>query len=218
MYRYGVLFLVILMTACSAQTPLPTVTPTRTDPAPTPTVTPLLPAPTPTPVYYVVQVGDTLSSIAVQFGVPVEALQEANGIDDPNLIQSGQRLLIPGPTPIPTVTLPPTLTPTPNIPPQLAIVEVLGRGAPGSEAVIIVNQGRAVLLQNWTLRDAQGNAFVFPYLYLASGAKVYVHTGSGENTPLHLYWNRETAVWEEQGETAILADERGVIYASKSLD
>jgi len=45
---------------------------------------------------YIVQQGDTLSSIALRFGISAEDLQNANGISDPNAIQIGQRLIIPG--------------------------------------------------------------------------------------------------------------------------
>ena len=45
--------------------------------------------------FYRVQEGDTLGSIAAQFGVSVEALQAANGIDDPDEILIGQVLVIP---------------------------------------------------------------------------------------------------------------------------
>ena len=41
---------------------------------------------------YVVQPGDTLSGIAAQMGTTVEVLAAANGISDPNVIQSGQTL------------------------------------------------------------------------------------------------------------------------------
>ena len=42
-----------------------------------------------------VQQGDTLALIAAQFGTSVEALQAANGIDDPDEIVTGQVLVIP---------------------------------------------------------------------------------------------------------------------------
>lgn len=45
---------------------------------------------------YVVQRGDTLSSIASRHGVSVQALARANNIYNPSLIRSGQRLVIPG--------------------------------------------------------------------------------------------------------------------------
>ena len=212
-----ILGLVLLLAACRPEsTGLPTLTPTL--PLPTATPTADVPTPTPTPTTYVIRPGDSLSVIADRFGVPVEALAEANGIVDPNVIEVGQVLVIPGPTPIPTATVLPTPTPTADIPPQLEIVDVIGRGAPSAETVIILNRGQGVLLYQWTLRDAQGNAYVFPNLYLAAGAELRVHTGLGENTPQHLYWNRETAVWEEPGDMAVLADQRGVMHAAKPLE
>ncbi len=45
---------------------------------------------------YVVQRGDTLSSIAARFGVSATALARANGITNPNFVWVGQRLVIPG--------------------------------------------------------------------------------------------------------------------------
>lgn len=45
---------------------------------------------------YTVQPGDTLSLIAQRFGVPVDLLAQANEITNPNLIQVGQVLTIPG--------------------------------------------------------------------------------------------------------------------------
>lgn len=46
---------------------------------------------------YTVQPGDTLGKIAAEFGTTVEAIVEANSLDNPNLISVGQRLLIPVP-------------------------------------------------------------------------------------------------------------------------
>ena len=85
--------------------PLATSTPVPWTPAPTGT-----PTPTPTPIIYAVQAGDNLLGIARQYGVTVEALQEANAITDPRLLQIGQELVIPReeeglanqPTPTPT--------------------------------------------------------------------------------------------------------------------
>lgn len=52
--------------------------------------------PTPTPAgLYVVQNGDTLSSLAEEFGTTVDDLLAANGLTDANALQVGQSLLIP---------------------------------------------------------------------------------------------------------------------------
>ncbi len=45
---------------------------------------------------YAVEEGDTLSSIAQRFGTTVEALVEANDLDDPDTIFPGDELTIPG--------------------------------------------------------------------------------------------------------------------------
>lgn len=46
------------------------------------------------PEYYTVQQGDTLSGIAVRFGVDVDDLVRLNNIQNPNLIYPGQKLLL----------------------------------------------------------------------------------------------------------------------------
>ena len=50
---------------------------------------------TPVPQFYVVQRGDTLSSISLRFGCEVKDLTRANGITDPNSLRVGQELKIP---------------------------------------------------------------------------------------------------------------------------
>ena len=46
-------------------------------------------------VTYTVQRGDTLAAIARKYGVSMAALQQANGLKNPNLIWVGQKLVIP---------------------------------------------------------------------------------------------------------------------------
>ena len=80
----------------ASSTPGPRFTPT---PAPTVEVTPQ-------PFTYVVQPGDKLVNIAAYFQVSVQDIIDLNNIKNPNNIQVGQELLIPGygvqPTPKPT--------------------------------------------------------------------------------------------------------------------
>ncbi len=54
------------------------------------------PTPTPAPFVYVVQPGDSLSSIATKFGISSITLIEVNNIQDPNALAVGDELLIPG--------------------------------------------------------------------------------------------------------------------------
>ncbi|MGB9300179.1 MAG: DUF1616 domain-containing protein [Anaerolineae bacterium] len=71
------------------------------EPSPTPSPTPRpAEAPTVTPqrqVTHIVQPGETLSSIARQYRVTSQAIMEANGLEDPNLLEVGQELIIPQP-------------------------------------------------------------------------------------------------------------------------
>jgi LysM repeat protein len=94
-------------------------------PTPSPTLDPSLPTPTPGNfVVHVVEQGDTLSSIADEYGVSITLIREANadqlpvGSDD---IFPGQSLVIPMGTPVPspTPTVDPLASPTP-IPPYAA--------------------------------------------------------------------------------------------------
>jgi LysM repeat protein len=103
-----------------ATTARPSVTPTGTPqgtatgtpgvsatPGGTPgaTSTPV-PSPTPEPSpfeEYTVQQGDSLSSIAQQFGTSADELARINGITDPNTLDVGQKLQVPRPaSPSPT--------------------------------------------------------------------------------------------------------------------
>jgi LysM repeat protein len=88
-------------------------------PTPSPTLDPSLPTPTPGNfVIHVVEQGDTLISIADEYGVSIALIREANadqlpvGSDD---IFPGQSLVVPlgTPMPSPTPTVDPLATPTP---------------------------------------------------------------------------------------------------------
>lgn len=67
--------------------------------------------------YYSVQRGDTLFRIGLAFGVTAAQLAAVNGIPNANLIVTGQRILIPAPTPSAPV---PGLVPAISIQPDLA--------------------------------------------------------------------------------------------------
>lgn len=89
-------------TATLTPTLTPTVTPTPTrTPTPTPTSTPTPLPPTRT---YKVQPGDTLASIARDFGIPLRDLLNANGMTAGAIIHPGDTLIIPVYTPTPTPT------------------------------------------------------------------------------------------------------------------
>ncbi|HEX2996388.1 MAG TPA: LysM peptidoglycan-binding domain-containing protein, partial [Anaerolineales bacterium] len=95
----------LLSTSCTPQRidvapqPLP-LTPFATSTrsaAPTPEglVAAETPLPSPTPFTYTIQKGDTISSIALKFGVSMEDLQAANPEVSPNTMSIGQTIRIP---------------------------------------------------------------------------------------------------------------------------
>jgi len=100
-------------------TPANTPASTSGTPAEDPTASAIVePRPTPTetpraePIEYVVQAGDTLGTIAEQFGITTDELMAMNSLTDPNLIRVGQTLYIPAAgTPLPTATPTATIIP-----------------------------------------------------------------------------------------------------------
>lgn len=192
----------------------------RTHPAPTmPALTPLIPTPLPptaTPwptaeptrplTVYIVQPGDSLSSIALQFGVSVEELMTLNALDNPNALGVGQQLFIPLP-------LDETATPAPTALPergQVAIVAVLGAGDVTQEEVVIRRLGGSgeLSLAGWVLQDTDGNRYVFPQLSVFPDGAVSLFTRPGTDTVVALFWGRTQAVFTP-GETITLLDARG---------
>ncbi len=96
---------------------------------------------------YVVKSGDTLSAIGARFGVSYQAIAQASGISNPNLIFPGQVLTIPGkgspssPAPTPSPVQGPTPAPTTG-------------GGRGADALAIA---RSDLGQNISALKVNGN-------------------------------------------------------------
>jgi LysM repeat protein len=203
---------------------VPTVT---LSPGPSTTPSPLPPATVALQAYQV-QPGDTLGSIAEQFGVSVELLIEVNGLTDPNALGSGQVLLVPV-TPAPPAASP-TGTPGPTretIPtrtsglsdedPQVEITAIVGAGALADERVVIRHNGEGELsLSGWLLESSQGDRFAFPQLTLFKEGAVSVYTRAGANNVVELYWGRTEPVWQV-GETATLIDPQGNVRATYTI-
>jgi len=124
---YRILFIALLLTSCTPpSTPfepstvdlIPFIASTQNPPSPAETMQPPeglvtadVPLPSLTPFTYTVQKGDTISSIALKFGVSMDDLQAANPEISPNAMSVGQVLKIPSnpenpsgeptPTPVP---------------------------------------------------------------------------------------------------------------------
>lgn len=97
------------------------------------------------------------------------------------------------------------------------IVSVVGAGTLNAEMVMIRYSGEGELnLAGWQLRDEDRNTYKFPGLILYKGGAVQVHTVSGIDTVVDLYWGLREPVWEP-GEAASLIDPQGVVRAVYSV-
>jgi LysM repeat protein len=172
---------------------------------------------------YTVKEGDTLSSIARDFGLSVNQLLAANNLANGDLLSIGQRLIIPGadgslPAPTSTPIRPrPALTSTESIALGDAFVtirEINNGGTFSQEQVVLTNIGAKVNLIGWTLADGEGHKFIFPDLTLLANSEVKVHTGSGTNTATDLYWGQADARWGATGTVAYLRDPAGRLIAT----
>ena len=86
------------------------------------------------------------------------------------------------------------------------IVSVVGAGTLGAEVVVVRYNGEGQLdMMNWQLKDDDGNAYTFPQLTLYTNGAVQVHTASGSDTVVDLYWDLRDPIWES-GEVAELYD------------
>ena len=96
---------------------------------------------------------------------------------------------------------------------SVEIVSVVGAGTLGAEVIVIRYSGEGDLsLSGWQLKDSQNNTYTFPQLVLYTNGAVQVHTATGTDTVVDLYWGLREAVWQS-GETANLYDPQGNLRA-----
>jgi Lamin Tail Domain len=89
------------------------------------------------------------------------------------------------------------------------IISVVGAGNLSVETVMIQYKGSSELdLTAWHIKDTNGNDFIFPPFKLFTNGAVRVHTASGTNTAVDLYWDNNKAVWSS-GENVVLTDSQG---------
>jgi LysM repeat protein len=94
-------------------------------------------------VKYIVESGDTLLGIALEYGTTVEGIQSVNPDTSLDLIFPGQEIMVPLATPTPTTTPTPPPTPTATPGPEYSAPNLLS-----PTAGQVVNE--AILLFNWT--------------------------------------------------------------------
>jgi len=93
------------------------------------------------------------------------------------------------------------------------ISSVVGAGTGNAEIAVVKFEGEGQLnLAGWQLKDEDGNTFTFPQLTLYPNGAVQVHTVSGTDTVIDLYWGLRDPIWQA-GEDAKLFDSQGSLRA-----
>lgn len=167
---------------------------------------------------YTVQSGDSLSSIADRFRISLDTLVRINELANPDVVYVGQRLLIPVGAGNNGNAL--VATATPNNEPITQGVIIRSVEGPGdllAEAVQIVNDlNRAVNLAGWVLDREGGPTYSFGNLSLFPGNYIWLHTRSGEDTSIAVYWNQEGAAWSS-GTVLRLRNPEGTVVSTFSI-
>lgn len=188
----------LTLTALPTPTPIGTETPRIyiIEESPVPTETPNA---TSTPGVYVVKAGDTLNSIARQYGVTVQEIATANGLFNVNAISVGQELIIP--TPGPGTAVPPQTT---------------GPGAPTTPVATPAAAGPVATLPALVITGASGAQEVA--LRIAAGPDYQAITMLSRGTIASLVAKTPDGLWYliqlEDGYTRgwIPANSAGLIY------
>ena len=92
------------------------------------------------------------------------------------------------------------------------------RQNPNDEYVTVENTGDSeVDLSGWTVRDEAGHSYTFAAgTTLAPGGRVTLHTGTGDDDRTERYWGASGPVWNNDGDTVILADRDGETVTTES--
>ena len=173
---------------------------------------PATPAPVPPPAQpdeteiYVVERGDSLSAIAVRFGLTLNRLMEINDLTDPDFVFVGQRLIIP-------VSPDRTAAPAAALPQQGLQLRIENAGDLATESVQVVNDSNAAVdLQGWTLSRDGGPIFTFGSALLFPGSGINLYTGAGQDNSINRYWGQDAAAWPT-GATVVLRNSSGELIA-----
>jgi len=86
------------------------------------------------------------------------------------------------------------------------------------EYVVFENRGDSSLdLSGWSVRDAADHVYIFPKeVTIAPGARVTLYTGSGSDTDGERYWNSDSAIWNNGGDTVLVTRTNGSTVLQES--
>ena len=162
------------------------------------------------------QIGDVLI-VPLEFcplGAGEGAALLAGATAEPSVTPTSAESATPAPsgTPLPTVRPTVTLAPT-AANAAMRIVEVLNAGDITVESVAVRNTGAIVDIGGWTLSDADGNTYTFAQQRLFTNAQITLYSRVGTNSPVALYWGRDTAAFQP-GDTLTLRDASGNVQST----
>ncbi|WP_158057126.1 lamin tail domain-containing protein [Halorussus halophilus] len=88
------------------------------------------------------------------------------------------------------------------------------------EYVVLRNDGQESLdLSGWTVSDEADHEYTFPQgTTLKPGETLTLHTGTGEDAPPDYYWNADSPVWNNDGDTVFVHTAEGTLVLEEQYD
>lgn len=69
-------------------------------------------------------------------------------------------------------------------------------------------------LTGWTVQDSS-EPYVFPEFVLGPEAGITIHSGKGNDSETHLYWNNELSVWNDESDTLYFRNTNGDLIVNR---
>ena len=169
------------------------------------------------------QIGDEL--IVPLEGCAIPTLPPPTATLDPNITPSATPTATATPVMTNTPTITPTVTPTPTITleptaanSQLELVSLTNPGDITAEVIRIRNAGNTVDATGWTLQNENTDeSYTFNDLFIFSETTIALYSGTGEPTPIVLFWGRDRAIWGNPNHVITLRDAQGQVQATSRV-
>jgi LysM repeat protein len=143
-------------------------------------------------VVHIVAVGESLGSIAAQYGINIDAIVQANSLANPDFVFSGQRLIIPASSAGSSTAVSNDATPVLGV----EILDIEAAGDLTQEAVLIANESNSPFnLNGWQLSKGNGPSYTFGNVQLFPGSSIRLYSTAGTDNSIALYWGQTDGVW-----------------------